>query len=113
MSTDKNVKLACDKIRNTFLSLVNSGIHQDGLNHLTSKRLYNSVVLPKALYGCELWSNLHKTHIMSLERAYRFCINLMQSLPKFTSTDASLALIGMYPIEAEIDCNKLIFLGQL
>ena len=113
MSIDKNVKLACNKIRNTFLSLVNSGIHQDGLNPLTSKRIYNSVVLPKALYGCELWSNLNKNHITSLERAHRFCIKFMQSLPKSTSTDVCLALIGMYPIEAEIDYRKLIFLGQL
>ena len=113
MSIDKNVKLACNKIRNTFLSLVNSGIHQDGLNPLRSKRIYNSVVLPKALYGCELWSNLNKNHIMSLERAHRFCIKFMQSIPKFTSTDASLAMIRMYPIEAEIDYKKLIFLGQL
>ena len=113
MSIDKNVKLACNKIRNTFLSLVNSGIHQDGLNPLTSKRIYNSVVLPKALYGCELWSNLNKNHIMSLEHAHRFCIKFMQSIPKFTSTDVSLAMIGMYPIEAEIDYKKLIFLGQL
>ena len=37
----------------------------------------------------------------------------MQSLPKYTSTDVSLALIGMYPNEAEIDYKKLIFLGQL
>ena len=51
---------------------------------------------------------------MSLERAYRFCMKFMQSLPKYTSTDVSLAYIGMYPIEAEIDNKKLnIFLGQL
>ena len=77
MSIGKNVKDACNKIRNTFLSLVNCGIYQDGLNPLTSKRIYNSVVLPKALYGCELWSNLHPNHIMSLERAHRFCIKFI------------------------------------
>ena len=85
MSIDKNVKDACNKIRNAFLSLVICGIHQDGLNRLTSKRIYNSVVLPKALYGCELWSNLHHDHIMSLERAQRFCIKFMQFVPKSTS----------------------------
>ena len=113
MSFDNNVKVACNKLKNTFLSIVNCGIHQDGLNPLTSKRIYNSIVLPKALYGCELWSSLNKKQIMSLERAHRFCIKFMQSLPKYTSTDVSLALIGMYPIEAEIDYKKLIFLGQL
>ena len=43
---------------------------------------------------------------MSLERAHRFCIKFMQSLPKYTSTDVSLALIGVYPIEAEIDFSR-------
>ena len=99
MSLDKNVKDACNKIRNTFLSLVNCGIHQDGLNPLTPKRIYNPVVLPKALYGRELWSNLHPNHIMSLERCHSFCIKFMQSLPKSTSTDVTLALIGLYPID--------------
>ena len=74
MSIDNNVKIACNKLKNTFLSIVNCGFHQDGLNPLTSKRIYNSIVLPKALYGCELWSSLNKKQIMSLERAHRFCI---------------------------------------
>lgn len=113
MSIDKNVKDACNKIRGTFLSLVNSGIHQDGLNPLTSKRIYTSIVLPKALYGCEVWSNLNPNHIMSLERAHRFCLKFMQGLPKSTSTDVTLSLIGLNPIESEIDYKKLVFLGQL
>ena len=37
----------------------------------------------------------------------------MQSLPKSTSTDVTLALIELYPIESEIDYKKLVFLGQL
>ena len=50
---------------------------------------------------------------MSLERAPRFCIKFMQSLPKSTSNDVTLALIGLYPIESEINYKKLVFLGQL
>ena len=37
----------------------------------------------------------------------------MLSLPKSTSTDVTLALIGLYPIESEIDYKKRVFLGQL
>ena len=113
MSIDENIKLACNKLRGTFLSLVNCGIYEDGLNPLTSRRIYNSVVLPKALYGCELWSNMQSSHIVSLERAHRFCIKFMQFLPKFTSTDVALALFGASPLESEIDYRKLVFLGQL
>ena len=54
MSIDVSVKDACNKLRSTFLSLVNCGIYEDGLNPLSVRRIYNAVVLPKALYGCEL-----------------------------------------------------------
>ena len=109
MSFDENVKLACNKLRGTFLSLVNCGIYEDGLNPLTSRRIYNSVVLPKALYGYELWSNMQSSHIVSLERAHRFCIKFMQFLPKFTSTDVALALLGASPLESEIDYSNSYF----
>ena len=42
------IKEACTKLRGTFLSLVNCGIYEDGLNPLTARRIYNAVVLPKA-----------------------------------------------------------------
>ena len=110
MSIDANIKEACTKIRGTFLSLVNCGIYEDGLNPLTARRIYNAVVLPKALYACELWSNLHSTHLVSLERAHRFCVKFMQFLPKSTSTDVALSRLGINSIETEIDYRKLIFL---
>ena len=113
MAIDENVKVACNKLRSTLLSLVNCGIYEDGLNPLTTRRIYNSVVLPKTLYGCELWSNIHSSHIMLLERADRFCIKFMQSLPKSAGTDVALSLFGSNSIESEIDYRKLVFLGQL
>ena len=113
MTIDVSVKDACNKLRSTFLSLVNCGIYEDGLNPLSVRRIYNAVVLPKALYGCELWSNIQSSHLVSLERAHRFCVKFMQFLPKSTSTDVALALFGFNSLETEIDYRKLIFLGQL
>lgn len=113
MAFDKVTTEACRKIKGTFLSIVNCGLHDDELNPITSMRIYNSVVLPKALYGCELWSRLLPNEILSLERAHRFCIKFMQCLPRSTSTDVALALLGSKSIEVEIDRRKLIFLEQL
>ena len=113
MSIDVSVKDACNKLRSTFLSLVNCGIYEDGLNPLSVRRIYNAIVLPKALYGCELWSNMQSSHLVSLERAHRFCVKFMQFLPKSTNTDVALSLFGFNSLETEIDYRKLIFLGQL
>ena len=109
MTCDSNIKEASNKLRGTMLGLVNCGIHEHGLNPTTSKRLYKSIVLPKALYGCELWDDLLPKHLAELEKSHRFCSKLMQSLPRSTSTDVANLLIGLNSIEVEIDYRKLIF----
>lgn len=113
MYLDGVVKEACNKIKSTFLSIINCGLHEDGLNPITAYRIYQSVVLPKALYGSELWSGLLPNQLLQIERAHRFCIKFMQSLPRSTSTDVALGLLGAYDIETEIDRRKLLFFGQL
>ena len=112
-SLDESVKEAASKLKGTFLSLINSGIHEGGLNSITSKRIYKSVVLPKALYGCELWNSLLPKHIDILEKAHRFCVKCMQLLPRCTSTDVAFILLDINTIEYDIDYRELIFLGQL
>ena len=101
------------KLRKTFFGIMKCGIYENGIHPISAKHLYVSVVLPTALYGCELWSNLSKEHLAMLEASHRFCIKYIQNLPEYTRTDVALSLIGMLPIEAEIDKRKLIFLGQV
>ena len=107
------VRECSSKLRKTLFSIINYGIYENGINPITAKRLYETIVLPKALYGCEMWSYLSKDNISALEIAHRFCIKLIQSVPKFSRSDIVLTSLGMLPIEAEIDKRKLIFLGQL
>jgi len=74
LSTHLLIQEACRRLRGTFLSKCNSGIHAENLNPLTSRTIYKSVVIPKALYGCEMWSYLSNTDIAKLEWAHRFCL---------------------------------------
>ena len=113
MSTEVNVTNACCKLRGTLLGLVYSGIHEDGLHPTTSLKMYNCIVVPKALYGCELWDKVTQSDILKLEKAHRFCLKSVQSIPKRSRTVITLSLLGAKPIEYEIDKRKLIFLGQL
>jgi hypothetical protein len=67
LSTKKPLTEAGNKLRGTLLSIINSGIHTQRLNPITSRTIYSSIVIPKALYGCELWNKYSLTDIRKLE----------------------------------------------
>ena len=100
-------------IRGTFLSLSNKVSGRDGANPLTLLKLYRTSVLPRALFGCELWSAISKTDMQQLEIAQHFCLKFAQGLPALTRSDMATGLLGITRIEAYIDHQKLRFLGSL
>ena len=64
---------------------------------LSCKKIYSSVVLPKALYGCESRFCLTASQILIYEKkTHRFCVKFMQGLSIRTRTDAALSLLGIY-----------------
>ena len=104
LSKKVNIKDATDKLKGIYFSLVNSGILlQETLHPLTCSTIYKTIVLPKALYCCEYMDNLTDSEKLILERAHRLCIKRMQSLGMYTRTDTALSLIGIFPLEIEID----------
>ena len=84
----------------------------DTLHPLTCKKIYKSVVIPKALYGCEIRSALSSDESLTVERAHRFCFICMQSLGVRTRTDIALGLLKMFPIETEIEFGQLCRLSS-
>ena len=101
-------------MKGTFFSLINSGIfYEKSFHPLTCKKIYNAIVIPKALYGCENWSALTSAELLILERAHRFSLKCIQSLNMRTRTDIALGLMAMFPLEVEIDIRKLVLFGQL
>ncbi len=104
---------ACNKARRTLFSLIGYGVRPEGLSVLSASKLYMTVVVPGALYGCELWNVLSGSDLAKLERTHRQAAKLIQQLPQRTSTTASLAMLGWLPMEVLIDRRKLLFLGRL
>ena len=49
---------ACRKLRGTLLEICNSGLNPYSLNAMTLKTIYDGVVIPKGLFGSELWTNM-------------------------------------------------------
>jgi len=108
-----NIDTSCRKLRSTLPSLVNVGLHPDGLDPLTVFKIYKSVVIPKPLYSCEIWLPQSRTKQLQLEQAHIFWIKYIERVPTFTKTDVCMSLLGSRNIEFEIDFKKLNFLGQL
>ena len=51
----------CQKAKNAFHALADPGMRCDALNPVTSAELYNKVILPTVLYGCELWNAMSES----------------------------------------------------
>ena len=113
LTAGDSMKAACCKLRGTYLNICNSGLHPKALSPLTLRTIYETMVIPKALYGCETWTMYSKQDILRLERAHRFCIKHIQRLPRNASTNLSLCTLNMCSIETIIDYRKLQLCGQL
>ena len=50
-----NIEKCCNKLR---LTIVLSGLFEGGIHPVFTKKIYKTVVLTKAVYGCELWDDL-------------------------------------------------------
>ena len=76
------------------------------MNPITGLKIYQRIVLPGALYGCELWSDLTRTEIKMLETAHKFCLKSIQGLHPRTRTATCLALLGIGSIESLVVMQK-------
>ena len=83
------------------------------LHPLTLKRIYEYMVLPRALYGCELWGNLSQSDSLLLERSHRLCIKTMQTMDRNTRTCVALSLFETSSLKYAIHKRKLTLFGQL
>ena len=100
---------ACMKGRQTYFALKSS----NQLNPITISKLYKKVVLPSILYGSELWCDLRKKDVETLNTFQHFVAKHAMDLHKQTRSDMCESLLGLLPIIAEIDIKKLQFFGRL
>lgn len=83
------------------------------MNPLVLVRLYNSIVLPSMLYGCELWNNMKATDYAALNRAQHFIVKDIINVKTRTRSDMCQSLVGLRPIVSTIEKRKLYFLHKL
>ena len=106
-------KNACRKGRGVMLSIINMLQGSKVVNPLTCLKLYKSVVLPSATFGCELWLYLNETEKLMIERMQRYCAKVIQHLGKRTHSYICCPMLGMTSMESYIDAVKLRFLRRI
>lgn len=109
-SSDRTTE-SCNKDRKAYFAIRNDLSHNT--NPLTLVKLYQKIVLPTALYGCELWNNLKQTDLQILSKFQHFVLKDIQGLKISTRSDMCESMLGLHPIISEIDKRKLAFFGKL
>ena len=78
----------------------------------TGVRLYNSYVIPRALYGLEA-VKITETAKTKLATFHKYVLRCILGLPKWTATPALYIISGQLPIELQMDVRSLSFLRSL
>ena len=79
------------------------GFHRDGLSPLTRGTVYNIMVSPSMLYGCEVWGAIPQTEMRTLEVVHKRVAKHIQRL----HDDIVRGMLGWLPISAVIDLCKI------
>ena len=101
------------KSRKTLYSLFGAGLHgKNGLNPVLSKHIWSTFVTPRSLYGLEIM-NLRDKHIKQLEQHQQNILKQLQWLPDRCANVAVYLLLGIEPIELQMDKKVLTLFGQI
>jgi hypothetical protein len=116
LNTDKpavRTTRACSKARRTIASLRDVGLKAGGLSPMCCVKIWRRVILPSAIYNCELWQNMQTSEFNELDLLQRYYSRIIQNFhirsPKLVTTQT----LGLWSMEATIDKCKLMYLGRL
>ncbi|CAH1785622.1 unnamed protein product, partial [Owenia fusiformis] len=113
LKNDESVHQAKNKLNGSFYSVKPIGTQKGGLNPMVAVKILMSVILPTAMFGCELWNNLSCENIYSLDVAYRQIAKIIQGYEHNVSSDVVLYTLGLLPISCYINNAKLLFFDRL
>ena len=111
-TTERTTNVAA-KMRGGLMSILSSRLNLSELSCITTIKLYKTIVLPRSLYGAELWHKMNKEDLSRLETAHRFCLKKIQDFPKRAKSALVECSAKCYQIATYIDQKKLLFIGRL
>jgi len=90
-----------------------AGFHSDGLSPVTCSKLWQRMLIPSMLYGCEVWGRITKHELNKLEITQKRIGKHIQGLHRRTHDEIVRGLLGWTTVEGMIDKCKLNFVYKL
>ena len=97
----------------SFGVLKGAGFHSNGLSPLTCGIVWQRMLRPSMLYGCEIWGKLSKKETYVLECVQKKIGKSIQGLHRRTHDEIVRGLLGWHTVEGTIDIAKLNFVYKL
>lgn len=113
LSSDSAISRACCKGRKMMNSLINVGVHKNGINPILGCKMWKTVVTPAVLYGCELWTNVAKKSVDNLEILQRFTARRIQGFDRQSPSNCTIYSLGLMKMEKTIQKRQLLFWNRL
>ena len=99
--------------RRTMYAMMGAGAYgSSGVAPMVIAHLWRVFALPRMLYGLETYC-LRAKDVQQLEQLQRSIMKRVQCLPVGTATSAAYGLLGIRPIQQELDIRKLTLLGNV
>ena len=83
-----------------------------GVAPTVKAHLWMVFVLPRMLYGFETYC-LRSKDVQQIEQLQRSVMKRIQCLPINTATSSAYGLLGIRPVQQELDLRKLTLLGNI
>ncbi|MCW4345464.1 MAG: reverse transcriptase domain-containing protein, partial [Candidatus Thiodiazotropha endolucinida] len=113
LKADGNVEKKAQLGRRTMYSMMGAGAYgNSGLNPSISCKMWKTFALPRMLYGLEVCS-LRRADITALETVQKGILRRIQCLPDRTANVAVYGLLGVRPVEQELDARKLSLMASV
>ena len=75
--------------------------------------MYKKIIIPIALYGCELWTNMTGLELNTVNRLQHYIVKKIQGFTQRTRTDISESMLGLHKLSTVIEIRKLAFLHKI
>lgn len=90
-----------------------TGFHSEGLSPITCSTIWQRMLIPSMLYGCEVWGSIAKRELNTLELVQKKVGKYIQGLHRRTHDEIVRGLLGWNTIAGTIDKCKLSFVHKL